>query len=42
MAPKILIVTVKRFDFMGKKVQRKMRYPAKFNLKRHTDAAMDL
>jgi ubiquitin carboxyl-terminal hydrolase 36/42 len=34
-------VTVKRFDIFGRKVTRKMRYPATFNLKKHMDTAMD-
>jgi hypothetical protein len=35
-----LIATIKRFDVYGKKVMRKMRYPASFNLKKHMDNAM--
>lgn len=37
----MLIVTVKRFDIFGRKVTRRIRYPASFNLKKHMDTAMD-
>lgn len=40
-APKILIVTVKRFDIFGRKIMKKIRYPAQFNLKKHMDSAVD-
>lgn len=40
-APRVLIVTVKRFDIFGKKVNRKMKYPSSFNLKKHMVSAMD-
>lgn len=41
LAPRILVVTVKRFDMFGRKVTRRIRYPVKFNLKKHMDTAMD-
>ncbi len=40
-APRILIVTIKRFDFMGRKVQHRMEYPKSFNLKKHMATAVD-
>lgn len=41
LAPRILVVTVKRFDMFGRKVTRRIKYPATFNLKKHMAAAMD-
>lgn len=41
LAPRILVVTVKRFDVFGRKITRKMKYPLTFNLKKHMDTAMD-
>ena len=40
-APRVLIVTVKRFDIFGKKVNRRIKYPSTFNLKKHMVPAMD-
>ena len=36
-----MIVSIKRFDIFGKKVQRQMRYPAAFNLRKHMDTELD-
>lgn len=40
-APRVLIITIKRFDFMGRKVQHRMEYPKSFNLKKHMATAVD-
>jgi len=34
-APRVLIVTIKRFDIFGKKVNRRIKYPTTFNLMKH-------
>jgi hypothetical protein len=36
-----LIVTVKRFDIFGRKVSRRIKYPASFNIKKHMASAVD-
>ena len=40
-APRILIFTIKRFDPFGRKIQKKIRYPANFNMKSLMDDAVD-
>ena len=40
-APRILIVTIKRFDMFGRKITKRIRYPSAVNLKSFTDAAID-
>lgn len=41
VAPRILIVTIKRFDIFGRKISRRIRYPASFNMKSFMDASID-
>lgn len=41
VAPRILIVTIKRFDIFGRKITKCIRYPAAFNLKSFTDGYID-
>ena len=41
IAPRILIVTIKRFDIFGRKLSKKIRYPATFDLKKYMDASID-
>ena len=40
-APRILIVTIKRFDIFGRKLSRRIRYPASFSMKPFMDASID-
>ena len=40
-APRILIVTIKRFDILGRKISRSLKYPAAFNLKTFTSSSID-
>ena len=40
-APRILIVTIKRFDILGRKIGRAISYPAAFNLKSFTSSTID-
>lgn len=41
VAPRILIVTIKRFDIFGRKITKSIRYPASFNMKTFMDAHID-
>jgi len=41
VAPRILIVTIKRFDIFGRKITKRIRYPASFNMKVFTDGHID-
>ena len=41
VAPRILIVTIKRFDIFGRKIRSKIRYPSAFNLKSFMDGVID-
>lgn len=36
-----MIVAIKRFDFAGRKISRKLKYPVVFNLKQFTSSAVD-
>ena len=41
VAPRILIVTIKRFDIFGRKISKRIRYPSMFNFKTFMDANID-
>ena len=41
VAPRILIVTIKRFDIFGRKITKRIRYPSTFNFKTFMDAHID-
>ena len=41
LAPRVLIVTIKRFDIFGRKINKRIRYPAAFNLKSFMDGYID-
>ena len=36
-----MVVTIKRFDMFGRKISRKIKYPASFNLKKHMNQYVD-
>ena len=40
-APRILIVAIKRFDYMGRKITKSIKYPASFNLKTYSSHTVD-
>ena len=40
-APRILIVTIKRFDIFGRKISKRIKYPASFNMKKLMDTSHD-
>lgn len=40
-APRILIITIKRFDIFGRKISKRIRYPSAFNMKPFMDASID-
>lgn len=40
-APRILIVTIKRFDIFGRKISKRIQYPPTVNLRKYTDEAID-
>ena len=41
VAPRVLIVTIKRFDIFGRKVRTKIQYPSVYNLKSFMDESID-
>ena len=41
VAPNILIVTIKRFDIFGRKITKRIQYPAYFDMKSYTDGHID-
>lgn len=40
-APRILIVTIKRFDVFGRKITKNIQYPPAFNMKEHMGSYVD-
>ena len=40
-APRILIVTMKRFDIFGRKISKSLKYPTTFNMKTFTSSSID-
>jgi ubiquitin C-terminal hydrolase len=41
VAPRILIVTIKRFDMFGQKITKYIRYPSMFKMKTYMDEFVD-
>ena len=41
LAPRILIVTIKRFDIFGRKLSKRIKYPSLFSMKPFMDATID-
>ena len=41
VAPRILIVTIKRFDMFGEKITKRITYPSTFKMKNYMDEFID-